>query len=100
MIPAFKDAHKKVDKKAKNLKRVLNKLAKENSMKTAEQIAEEVANEVMVGMQDRDDIKRITSALHEYGEAVRQRAAEVCRGKELYVDPDHCADAIERMELP
>lgn len=73
----------------------------------AEEIAEEVANEIMVGMQDRDDIKRIAVALREYGAEVRKRDAEVCRTHQPkpltvggIIERESCAAAIEREELP
>lgn len=79
-------------------------------MKTAEQIAESLweKHRQWSGVIVKDDF---LAALHEYGEAVRDRAAGVCRDVTMDYFSDHhykgwldgrdkCAAAIERMELP
>lgn len=73
-------------------------------MKTAEQIAERLWEKCssysghygcrIVAREQFD------AALHEYGAAVRQRAAVVCKRQVFDADGELCAAAILRMELP
>lgn len=74
-------------------------------MKTIEQIVQKWSEHC--GVVTEGDDQNFRQALKEYGEAVRQKAAGVCReGVQLNCDCKGCihseynASALERMELP